>query len=302
MNTELKTPDAAHHSWVDRMPGPVRPYLRLMRADRPVGVWLLFIPCLWGLLVARPFGTDAGLFYFYSFLMLVGAFVMRSAGCIYNDIVDRDIDAKVARTANRPLAAGIISIRSAWGLLIGLSLTGLAVLIQFNGVAILTGAASLVLVAIYPFMKRITWWPQAWLGLTFNWGVLVGAAAISGSISLPALLLYAGGLFWTLGYDTIYAHQDREDDALVGVKSTARRLGSGTRKAVGLFYTLTILLASAALITAGAGVWTLLLAPAAVHFGWQVVQLDIDDGDKCLRLFKSNTQAGLLIALACLAA
>lgn len=302
MTTELKTPDAVPNSWVDHMPDSVRPYLRLMRVDRPIGIWLLFIPCLWGLLVARPFGTDAGLFYVYSLLMLTGSFAMRSAGCIYNDIVDRDIDAKVERTANRPLAAGIVSLRSAWGLLIGLSLVGLAVLVQFNGVAILTGVASLILVAIYPFMKRITWWPQAWLGLTFNWGVLVGAAAISESIPLPAMLMYASGLFWTLGYDTIYAHQDREDDALVGVKSTARRLGSGTRKAVALFYTLTILLASAALLAAGAGIWTLLLAPAAAHFGWQVMQLDIDDGEKCLRLFKSNTQAGLLIAFACLAA
>ncbi|MEM9988493.1 MAG: 4-hydroxybenzoate octaprenyltransferase, partial [Pseudomonadota bacterium] len=202
-----------------------RPYLQIMRVDKPVGTWLLFLPCVWGVLIARPDGTHAKEVYTLLGLFLLGAFVMRSAGCVYNDIVDRDIDAKVSRTASRPLASGELGLRQACGLLVILCLGGLWVLVQLHPLAIGIGLGSLLLVAAYPFMKRITWWPQAWLGITFNWGVLVGAAAVSGGLSLPVFLYYLAGIAWTLGYDTIYAHQDREDDALIGVKSSARRLG-----------------------------------------------------------------------------
>ncbi|WOI53806.1 4-hydroxybenzoate octaprenyltransferase [Parvularcula sp. LCG005] len=300
--TDQKTPDAAPEGWVDRMPSKVRPYLRLMRADRPVGMWLLFWPCIWGSLIARPDGTSPQTLYGYWLLFLIGAYVMRSAGCVYNDIVDRDIDAKVARTASRPVAAGIVSVRSAWLLLVGLSLIGLVVLLQLGLVAILTGMASLALVAGYPFMKRITWWPQAWLGLTFNWGALVGAATLAGTIPMSAVLYYAAGLFWTLGYDTIYAHQDREDDALVGVKSSARRLGDASKKGIAIFYGIALMLAATGLLVAGAGWGTLWLLPASAHMAWQVATLDINDGHRCLMLFKSNVWTGLLFALPCLAA
>lgn len=300
--TDLKTPDASSAPLVDRAPLAIRPYLRLMRVDRPVGVWLLFIPCVWGTLIARPEATAAASIYGLWALFLLGAFVMRSAGCIYNDIIDRDIDAKVARTANRPLASGQISLRNAWLLLVALCLIGLWVLLQLGTTAIAVGLGALALVAAYPFMKRLTWWPQAWLGLTFNWGVLVGAAAISDALPLSALLYYAAGVSWTLGYDTIYAHQDREEDALVGVKSSARRLGQATRPALIVFYGLTLLFAAAALLIEGAGPWTVLLLPAALHFAWQLKALDIADGGVCLRLFKSNIWAGWLLALPCLAA
>ncbi len=294
--TDAKTPDAIVN-WVDEMPLGMRPYLRLMRADRPVGVWLLFIPCLWGMLIARPDTMDAHHFWGFFLLFLIGSFVMRSAGCIYNDIIDRDIDAKVARTAARPLASEQVSLKEAWILLVVLCLVGLIVLLQLGLAAILVGLGSLALVAAYPFMKRITWWPQAWLGLTFNWGVLVGAATVAGGVPLSALLFYMAGLFWTLGYDTIYAHQDREDDALVGVKSSARRLGSTSRVAVAIFYGLTIMLAAAALSQEGvtSELWLLIL-PAG-HFTWQIATLDINDGERCLRLFKSNIWAGALLCV-----
>ena len=295
------TPDASR-SLIDRLPGPVRPYLRLMRADRPVGMWLLYIPCIWGTLIARPTPTHAYELYGYWLLFLIGAFVMRSAGCVFNDIVDKDIDAKVARTAVRPVASGRVPLKAAWALLIGLSLIGLLVLLQLGLPAIVVGLLSLVLVAGYPFMKRITWWPQAWLGLTFNWGVLVGAATMAGAVPVSAGLIYVAGLFWTLGYDTIYAHQDREDDALVGVKSSARKLGEKTRPALMAFYALVIVLFAAACLLERATLSLILLLPAAAHFAWQVATLDIDDGPRCLALFKSNVWAGWLLALPLLAA
>ncbi|MEM9421758.1 MAG: 4-hydroxybenzoate octaprenyltransferase [Pseudomonadota bacterium] len=299
--TETKTPDAISN-WVDHTPSGFRPYLRLMRADRPIGVWLLFLPCIWGILIARPDGFHASKFWGLFVLFFVGAFVMRSAGCIYNDIVDRDIDAKVSRTATRPLASGQVSLWEAWTLLIALCLLGFVVLLQFPPTAILIGMSSLLLVAAYPFMKRITWWPQAWLGLTFNWGVLVGAATAAGTVPLSAILTYAAAMFWTLGYDTIYAHQDREEDALIGVKSTARRLGAGSGKAVGMFYGATIMLSGVALWLEGASVWLALLIPAAAQLGWQVIKLDIDDGALCLALFKSNIWAGALLCVSAIAA
>ena len=289
--------DADARNWVDRFAPPKsRPYLRLMRADRPVGVWLLLLPCWFGLALAAATGVRDVPFIYYAILFAVGAFVMRSAGCAYNDIVDRDIDAKVARTALRPIPAGQISIRSAWICLIALSLTGLAVLLQFNPFTIFLGFASLALVAGYPFMKRITWWPQVWLGLTFNWGVLVGFAAATGALTAPAILAYSACVLWTIGYDTIYAHQDKEDDALIGVKSTAIRLGDRTRPAVALFYGGVItLMAAAGAAAALSPVFFLALAAPAAHFIWQIKRLDVSDGGLCLALFKSNQTAAFLL-------
>jgi len=292
------TPDAVPGNWVDRAPAFAQPYLRLMRADRPVGTWLLLIPCFWGLALAAAAGYAAPVLLWYAALMTLGAFVMRGAGCAYNDIVDRDFDAKVERTALRPIPSGQITIKQAWAFLIALSLTGFLVLIQFNPFAIGLGVGSLALVAIYPFMKRITWWPQAWLGLTFNWGALLGYAAATGALRAEALVIYAAGIFWTLFYDTIYAHQDAEDDALIGVKSTALRLGEKTKPALGVFFALTIaLFALAGVLINAHWVWFAALAPAAAHFIWQLRTLDIHDNHNCLMLFKSNRDAGLLLLL-----
>ena len=299
--TDARTPDAAP-GLIDRAPPRVRPYLRLMRADRPVGVWLLFWPCLWGVLAARPEGFGAGEVWRLAALFAVGAFVMRSAGCAYNDVVDRDLDAQVARTASRPVASGAVSVRAAWGLIVALCLVGLAVLLALPLPAILAGLASLGLVAAYPYMKRITWWPQAWLGLTFNWGVIVGAAAVSGSVPLPALLAYAGGVLWTLGYDTIYACQDIEDDALAGVKSSARALGPRARAGVAAFYVGAAILFALALLAAGAGAKAALALLPAGHLAWQAARFDPGDPARCLALFKSNVWTGGLVALALLAA
>lgn len=300
MSTSDKTLDA-DPGFVDSMPGAVRPYLRLMRVDRPVGVWLLFLPCAWGVLAARPPAMDAGQFWWLLLLFLIGSFVMRSAGCAWNDLVDRDLDRAVARTRNRPIASGAVSPRQAVGLIVALCLVGFLVLIQLGLPAILIGVASLGLVAAYPFMKRITWWPQLWLGLTFNWGVLVGAAAVSGTVPLPALLVYGAGIFWTLGYDTVYALQDIEDDALAGIKSSARRLGTSVRAGVALFYTLALGLLAAAMVVGGAGAWVWLLLPAALHFLVQVITLDRDNAGRNLMLFKANTWAGALVAVALVA-
>jgi len=297
--------DAAIGNWVDRFaPDYAKAYLRLMRADRPIGTWLLLLPCWWGLALAAPStGPSNGEVLNYAFLFAIGAIVMRGAGCAYNDIVDRDFDAKVERTALRPIPSGQISVRSAWVFLFVLCLLGLSILIQFNRFTIALGLSSLALVAAYPFMKRITWWPQAWLGLTFNWGVLMGYSAIAGKLSLAPLLLYAAGIAWTLGYDTIYAHQDKEDDALIGVKSSARALGAKTKSALRIFYATTIALAAAAGFAAGIRppFLTFLAAPAA-HFAWQARRVEIDDPAACLTIFKSNRGAGFLILAALLLA
>lgn len=300
------TPDAPDTSWVDKTPSSVQPFLRLMRADRPIGTWLLVLPCWWGLALAQVNDASKTMDWqmagIYAVFFALGAFVMRGAGCVYNDIVDRDIDAQVARTANRPLPSGQVNLRQAWALLIGLCLIGLLVLVQFNQVAIFTGLAALVLVAAYPFMKRLTWWPQAWLGLTFNWGILVGWAAMTEEIAAPALLLYLGAIFWTLGYDTIYAHQDKEDDALIGVKSTALRLQAHTKGWLLAFYGISIALIALAGKLSDVGGWFFgLLTLVAAHFGWQIWRLNEDDGQVCLRLFKANRDAGLLILLAIIA-
>jgi 4-hydroxybenzoate polyprenyltransferase len=296
---DRRVPDSIPKTWVDRAPETIRPYLRLARYDRPIGFWLLAIPCWMGLALARvPEGflwSDLWL----AILFGIGAVAMRGAGCTYNDIVDRDLDAKVARTADRPLAAGTVSLKRAWVFLIAQCLAGLLVLIQLPPLAILTGLAALALVAGYPFMKRITWWPQAWLGLTFNWGIPVAYVAVAGGFDLAVALLYAAAVFWTLGYDTIYACQDKEDDALVGVKSSARALGPNAKGGVAGFYVLTAALALAAGFAGGASpVFLLGAALFAAHLGWQAVKLDPENGALCLRLFKSNREAGLLLVLA----
>jgi 4-hydroxybenzoate polyprenyltransferase len=290
--------DAVKGNWVDRYaPDAARPYLRLMRADRPVGTWLLLIPCWQGLALGAIVAPPAMMtLVWHAALFAVGSFVMRGAGCAYNDIADRDFDARVARTALRPIPAGLISVRQAWIFLVVLSLIGLAVLLQFNRTTILLGIASLGLVAVYPFMKRITWWPQAWLGLTFNWGALMGYSSVTGEIGAPALLLYASGIAWTLGYDTIYAHQDKEDDALIGVKSSARRLEGKTKPALTLFYGAALALAALGYFLSGAPPAGLLLFMiAAAHFRWQIKAADINSPDSCLTVFRSNRDAGLLM-------
>jgi len=322
MSTVL--PDAAPANWVDRhAPAPLRPWLKLGRFDRPTGIWLLMLPGWQGIALA-----DAGMGRapdpWLLLMFFVGATLMRSAGCAYNDIVDRDIDAKVARTAGRPIPSGQISVRAAWSFVVGCSLASLLILLCLDVWALFLGLASLVLVAAYPFMKRITWWPQAWLGLTFNWGALLGFAAaanggfpirywlgdsytffapgwgpFSGAPGLPAILLYAAGVFWTLGYDTIYAVQDLEDDALAGVKSSARRLGSAAPRAVFGFYVVSITLVLAAGWYGHLGV---LFWPFAGLYALSLLRqpqrLKLDNPAGALKLFKSNALSGLLLFLA----
>ncbi|MES2721672.1 MAG: 4-hydroxybenzoate octaprenyltransferase [Pseudomonadota bacterium] len=297
MTTHL--PDAAPTNWVDRhAPLALRPWLKLGRFDRPTGIWLLMLPGWQGIALAAAMeGRWPDPLLMAAFL--AGAALMRAAGCAYNDIVDRDFDAKVARTAARPIPAGQISVKQAWAFVVACALISLAILLTMGPVAIGLGVASLALVAAYPFMKRITWWPQAWLGLTFNWGALLGYAAVTGRLDWPAVLLYAAGVFWTLGYDTIYAVQDLEDDALAGVKSSALRLGDAAPKAVLGFYVTAFVLALAAAWVGGLG--PLFLPPAAlfgVHLSRQAARLDVKDGVAALALFKSNSLAGLLLVIA----
>jgi 4-hydroxybenzoate polyprenyltransferase len=284
-------------NWVDtRAPFWSRPYLRLARFDRPIGSWLLLMPCWWSAALAAGVAHDVRQLAFLVVLFFIGAFVMRGAGCTWNDITDRDLDAKVERTRSRPIPAGQISVLQALVFLVLQALIGLAVLLQFNRVAIMTGIASLVIVAVYPFMKRITWWPQVVLGLAFSWGALMGFAVTLGRIDLTAIALYAGSIAWVIGYDTIYAHQDAEDDALIGIKSTARLFGARTHRALIVFYALAVLLIGVALGLAGAHwpSWIGLIAFAA-HLIWQIRRLDIVDPALCLRVFKSNRDAGLLL-------
>jgi 4-hydroxybenzoate polyprenyltransferase len=283
------------------VPRPARPYMRLIRADRPIGTWLLLLPCLWSVTMASHAVHGATPDPWFIVLFAVGALVMRGAGCVVNDLWDRDIDARVARTAGRPIASGDIPVRSALLFLAALLLAGLLVLVQFNGTAIIMGVASLGLVAVYPLMKRVTYWPQAFLGLTFNWGALLAWSAVAGNVAWPAILMYAGGFFWTLGYDTIYGHQDKEDDILVGVKSSSIKLGRNTRPFAILVYTLTVTLLALAGNAAGMGwFYFLMLGAAALQFVWQVGTLDIDDPKNCLARFKSNRDVGLIIFLGAL--
>lgn len=285
--------DIPRDGWIDRwIPAPARPYLRLMRLDRPIGTWLLLFPCWWGAsLAAAAEGRLPNPVWILLFGL--GAVVMRGAGCVVNDLADRDFDGRVARTADRPIPSGAVSVPQALAFLLGLLLLGLAILLQFNWTAVGIGAASLALVFTYPFMKRITYWPQAFLGLTFNWGALVGWAAETGDIGWPSLLLYVGGLFWTLGYDTIYAHQDKEDDALIGVKSSALKLGDGTRPWLFGFYAGAVLLWAVAFILAGVD-WPAFvgLATAGVLLFRQAARVDIDRPADCLATFKANRFVG----------
>ncbi len=290
-------PDSERRGLIGALPRALRPYASLMRLDRPIGAWLLFWPCAWSVALAGMGSDGMALILWFG----LGAFAMRSAGCVYNDIVDKDLDAQVERTRLRPLANKRVSLKGAWALLVGLSLVGLVVLLQLDITAALVALGSLVLVAAYPFMKRITWWPQAWLGLVFSWGALVGWPAVRGEMDAAALWLWAGAVFWVIGYDTIYAIQDQEDDALVGVKSSARALGRHARAGVGVFYLVAL------------GLWTLAiwrarpdwlglaaLLPMALHLFWQVAALRPDDGADALAKFRSNRFAGLLMFLACL--
>jgi 4-hydroxybenzoate polyprenyltransferase len=284
-------------NWVDTLAPPwSRPYLRLSRFDRPIGSWLLLMPCWWSAALAAGVIGDTSQLPLVLALFLVGAFVMRGAGCTWNDITDRDLDALVERTRSRPIPAGQVSVPKAAAFLVIQALIGLAILLQFNRFAVATGIASLVIVAVYPFMKRITWWPQIVLGLAFSWGALMGFAVMLGRLDATALLLYAGSISWVIGYDTIYAHQDAEDDALIGVKSTALLFGARTRPALMAFYGLAVVLIGTALALAGARwpAW-IGLAAFAAHLIWQVGRLDISDPALCLRVFKSNRDAGLLL-------
>ena len=284
-------------NWVDsRAPMWSRPYLRLARFDRPIGSWLLLMPCWWSAALAAGVSGDIGQLPGVIVLFFVGAFVMRGAGCTWNDITDRDLDALVERTRSRPIPAGQVSVPQAAAFLVIQALIGLAVLLQFNRFAVATGIASLVIVAVYPFMKRITWWPQIVLGLAFSWGALMGFAVMLGRIDATALLLYAGSIAWVIGYDTIYAHQDAEDDALIGVKSTALLFGARTRPALMAFYATAVALIGGALWLAAAR-WpaAIGLVAFAAHLVRQIVRLDISDPVLCLRVFKSNRDAGLLL-------
>lgn len=286
--------------WVDRLaPAAARPYLRLMRLDRPIGTWLLLFPCWWSIALAGQPWPDLRLMA----LCAIGAIVMRGAGCTINDIADRDFDGKVARTAARPIPSGAVSVRQALAFLGAQLLVGLAVLGQFNAFAIGLGLASMLLVVPYPFMKRVTYWPQLWLGFTFNWGALLGWAAATGGLAAAPVALYVAGWFWTLGYDTIYAHQDREDDQLIGVKSTALALGRDTRSWLVVFYTLAVALMALAGALAGLSwpFFAMLVMGGGAQLWWQIRTLSIDDGRDCLAKFKSNRLFGWLVLAAIIA-
>jgi len=295
--------DAPRGNWVDTWaPAPTRPYLRMIRADRPIGTWLLLWPCWWSTALAAVAAGDAVPNLWFLALFAVGAFVMRGAGCVYNDIVDQDVDAAVARTRSRPLPSGQVSETAAKIFMLALAFTGFLVLIQFNPFTIVLGIASLGIVAIYPFMKRITHWPQAVLGLAFSWGALMGWAAVFGRLDLAPVLLYMACMAWTIGYDTIYAHQDKEDDALIGLKSTALKFGERTKPWMVLFYGVAIAGIGAAGWLAGAGpVFLVGLALGAAHLGWQIATLDVNDGDNCLKRFRSNRDFGAIIFIALVA-
>ena len=290
-------PDSERRGFIGGLPPRLRPYASLMRLDRPIGTWLLYWPCAWSVALA---GVEDRWDLFL--WLLLGAFAMRSAGCVYNDIVDCDLDARVERTRLRPLASRRVSVRSAWMLVGGLCLTGLIVLLQLNWVAAAIALGSLAPVAAYPFMKRITWWPQAWLGLVFSWGALVGWPAVTGQFALAPLLLWFGSIAWVVGYDTLYAIQDKEDDALVGVKSSALRLGAKARLGIGICYAIAVLLWGGAIWLVRPD-WLALvaLAPAAIHLASQVLRADADDGELALALFRSNRTCGLLVFLGMLA-
>jgi 4-hydroxybenzoate polyprenyltransferase len=290
--------DIVATGWVARLPQGLAPYALLARLDRPIGAWLLFLPGLWSILLGRlPAGPTLRLLLLFG----VGSVVMRAAGCVVNDIWDRDLDRQVTRTAGRPLAAGMLTVRQALSFLAVLLLAGLVILLQLNPTAQALGAASLLLVALYPAAKRVTWWPQLVMGFTFGFGAPLGYVAATGRFDAAFVAIYAAAILWDLGFDTIYAHQDREDDALVGVRSTARLFGARTRPFLAACYGATITALAAAGAFAGLG-WTFqaaLVLPAAL-LAWQVWRLDIDDPALCLRLFRANREVGLAVGLAIL--
>ncbi|MDO5705881.1 MAG: 4-hydroxybenzoate octaprenyltransferase [Paracoccus sp. (in: a-proteobacteria)] len=303
MQTSRQTPDrvvdAPEDNWVDRLAPPGwRPWLRLSRADRPIGTWLLLLPCWWGVGLAMIADAPMWRDLWIALACGIGALVMRGAGCTWNDITDRDFDAQVARTRSRPIPSGQVTVRGALIWLVAQSLIGLAVLLTLGWAAIWLGMASLALVAIYPFAKRFTWWPQVFLGLAFNWGVLLAWAAHMGGIGWPPVLAWFGGIAWTIFYDTIYAHQDTEDDALIGVKSTARLFGKDSPRWIALFGGLAVLLLALAIAAAGGGLLAWIgLAGFAAHLVWQWRIFRPEDPAVCLRLFRSNRDAGLILAL-----
>jgi 4-hydroxybenzoate polyprenyltransferase len=294
--------DASARNWVDRFaPAAVVPYLRLARADRPIGFFLLALPCFWSIsLAARSIGEaypDPWLLVLFA----LGALVMRGAGCTYNDLIDRDLDAQVARTRGRPLPSGQVTPRAAFIFMMVLCLIGLVVLLSFNRTTIWLGLGVVPIVALYPFVKRFSHWPQAVLGLAFNWGALLGWPAVLGRLDWPPIVLYAGALAWTIGYDTIYAHQDREDDDLIGVKSTALKFGRATKAWLAVLYAIAWLAISAAGIMAHAGTaFLLIMMAAAGQLVWQVATLDIDDPENCLERFRSNRDFGAIVLAAIL--
>ena len=283
-------------NWVDSLaPSYTRPYLRLARLDRPIGSWLLLMPCWWSVGLAG-MHNDRFPSLWHIVLFFIGAFAMRGAGCTWNDLVDRDLDGRVERTRSRPIPSGQVTVAQATMFMVALALVGFLVLIQFNRFTVATGIASLLVVVIYPFMKRITYWPQIFLGLAFSWGALMGWPATFGRLDWPAIVLYAGSILWVIGYDTIYAHQDRDDDLLIGIKSTALLFGDRTATMLATFYAGAIVLIAAAGFMAGGGImFTIGIVAFAAHLAWQVSRLDIDDPAHCLVLFKSNRDAGLIL-------
>jgi 4-hydroxybenzoate polyprenyltransferase len=307
-NSDGRVADATRLNWVDRFfPRATRPYLRLSRMDRPAGTWLLLLPCWWGLLLAAaadPTGANWGDLWIF-IVCAIGATVMRGAGCTWNDITDRDIDAAVARTKSRPIPSGQVSVRGALIWMVVQALIGLAILLTLNTAAIILGIIALLPVVVYPFAKRFTWWPQVFLGIAFNWGALLGWVAHTGSLGWPPVLLYLAGISWTLFYDTIYAHQDKEDDALIGVKSTARLFADNTPAWLRRFFVISISMMAAAvilalvdtaspfaLVTALLGCWAF-----GWHLVWQLRRLNIDDPENCMHLFRANREAGLIPVL-----
>ena len=291
-------PDSEQRGLIGAMPSAVRPYASLIRLDRPIGAWLLFWPGAWSVALARPTG-QAWLLILW---LALGAWAMRSAGCVYNDIVDKDLDARVERTRLRPLASKRVSLKAAWILLVAMSLIGLVVLLQLDRTAQIVALVSLAPVAAYPFMKRITWWPQAWLGLVFSWAALVGWPAVTGHLGAPAWWLWGGSIFWVIGYDTIYALQDKEDDALVGVRSSALALGRHARLGILVFYLIALAFWGVSFHLVRSEWYALLaLLPVAWHLIRQAVSLRLEDGDDALAKFRSNRTAGFLMFLACLA-
>jgi 4-hydroxybenzoate polyprenyltransferase len=294
--------DAGARNWVDRFaPAALAPFLRLARADRPIGFFLLALPCFWSVALAGRSIEEAYPDPWLLMLFALGALVMRAAGCTYNDLIDRDLDAQVARTRGRPLPSGQITPRAAFIFMLVLCLIGLVVLLSFNSTTIWLGLGVIPIVALYPFVKRFSHWPQVVLGLAFNWGALLGWPAVLGRLDWPAVVLYAGAVAWTIGYDTIYAHQDREEDDLIGLKSTALKFGRATKAWLALLYAIAWLAIVAAGIMAHAGTaFLLLMTAAAAQLAWQIATLDIDDAENCLKRFRSNRDFGAIVLAAIL--